>query len=397
MKFEKNNRYFSIAVYVFITCLAIVIATSIIIKIDDAWHFLLSSIGIIYILLEPLIIGLVIAYLLEPIVDFYDIRCRKITFKNIFHTNKKPHLKNSKEKRWHTRTMPTLLTFITLCMIIGLFALMIRMNIEQISSDFSIASLKESMTYYLAYFEEMISGVTKIINEMGIFETPPKFVEQIYSAVNQFVVHLYLNIMASLSDIGIHAMNWLLAFVIAFYLLQDKERCLAVNNRILSRLLHTHYPKLKRFAKEVDSVFTGYIRGEVLDSIIMTILTSVALMFIQLDFAIIIGIISGIFNLIPYFGPIVGFALAVIIGLLDSNPMKAVYGAIAIIIIQQIDGWIIVPKIVGDCVKLHPVIVLLVILIGGNLFSLWGMLLAVPFTALIRLICIYCMPEIFGE
>ena len=149
--------------------------------------------------------------------------------------------------------------------------------------------------------------------------------------------------------------------------------------------------------RDVDHILAGYIRGEVIDAIIIVILTSGALLVIQLDFAIIIGIISGIFNLIPYFGPIVGFVLAIIIGLLDTNPMKALYGAIAILIIQQIDGWFIVPKVVGDCVKLHPILVLLAILIGGNLFGLIGMLIAVPVAAFIRLLLIRMLPGLFGE
>ena len=89
--------------------------------------------------------------------------------------------------------------------------------------------------------------------------------------------------------------------------------------------------------------------------------------------------------------------LSIIIGVLDPYPMKALYGAIAILIIQQIDGWIIVPKIVGECVKLHPVVVLLAILIGGNLFGLIGMLIAVPIAAFIRLLLSHYVPEIFGK
>ena len=134
---------------------------------------------------------------------------------------------------------------------------------------------------------------------------------------------------------------------------------------------------------------------EVMDSILMVILTSGALLLIRLDFAIIIGVIAGIFNLIPYFGPIVGFGLAVIIGLLDPEPIKALYAAIAILIIQQIDGWFIVPKVVGNCVKLHPIVVLLAILVGGNLFGLIGMLLAVPAAAFIRLLLCYWKPGLF--
>lgn len=395
MKIEKNNHYFNIAVYVFLTCIAIVITTCLILNIKIVVQFIWNIVGIIYILFEPLVIGIVIAYLLDPIVDFYDKKWHSASITKWYNIHKQPHFINEKEKRWHMRTVPTLLTFLSLFCFAGLFVLLIGMNIEQVSGSFFSKDIKGNISYYVAYFEKMISNVTRLFNEVGLFKESTKIIEYVYGTLNQLVINIYTRVMRSLSDVGLHAMNWLLALVIAFYLLQDKARCLALNNHLWKYLLKKHYEPTKSFAWDVDQVFAGYIRGEVIDSIIMTILTSAALMIVRLDFAIIIGIISGIFNLIPYFGPIVGFSLAIIIGLLDTNPMKAVYGAIAIIIIQQIDGWIIVPRIVGDCVKLHPVVVLLAILIGGNLFGLIGMLLAVPVTALIRLLLLRMVPELF--
>ena len=397
MKLEKNNRYFNIAVYTFCTCIAIIIATCILLRLNLVWQIIKLGLGIVYTLLEPLIIGIVIAYLLDPIVDFYECRWHKIASSNKFQRHKQLHSNEVKNKRWHTRTMPTLLTFLTVISIIGVFILMIMINVDQISGSFTLSSLKESMTYYVAYFEEMINSFMTFTNELGILQERAAFIQDIYDAINRFVLSLYIHFINGLTEMGIHAMNWLLAFVVAFYLLQDKARCLALSDRIFNHLCGKHYRGIKSLAKDVDIVFTGYIRGEVIDSIIIAILTSIALTLIDLDFAIIIGIISGIFNLIPYFGPIVGFILSIIIGILDPNPMKAIYGAVAILIIQQIDGWIIVPKIVGDCVNLHPIVVLLAILIGGHLFGLVGMLLAVPVAAFIRLLLIRYMPEIFGE
>lgn len=397
MKFEKNNRYFNIAVYTFCTCMAIIIATCILLRLNMIFKIIKIVLGIIYTLLEPLIIGIIIAYLLDPIVNFYEYRWHKIASSNKFQRYKQPHLDEVKKKRWHTRTMPTLLTFLTVISIIGIFILIIIMNVEQISGNFTLSSLKESITYYIVYFEQMINNFTAFISQLGLLQERAGFIQGIYDAINRFVFSIYTHFINGLTDIGIHAMNWLLAFVVAFYLLQDKARCLALSDRVFIHLCGKHYNRIKSLTKDVDSVFTSYIRGQVIDSIIVAVLTSVALTLIRLDFAIIIGIISGIFNLIPYFGPVVGFVLSIIIGVLDPNPMKALYGAIAIFIIQQIDGWFIVPKIVGDCVKLHPVVVLLAILIGGNLFGLIGMLLAVPIAAFIRLLLVHYVPEIFGE
>ena len=274
---------------------------------------------------------------------------------------------------------------------------MIQMNMEQVAGSFSLSELEAGIENYVAYFENMIGGITQFTERMGIIKGQG-LIERLYDEVNRFVLYLYNDFTSGLLGFGVHALNWLLAIVIAFYLLQDKAHFLTFTHRVLRYILKEHhYEYVKDLGQDIDAILSGYIRGEVIDAIIIVILTSGALLAIQLDFAIIIGIIAGIFNLIPYFGPIVGFVLAIIIGLLDANPMKALYGAIAILIIQQIDGWFIVPKVVGECVKLHPVVVLLAILIGGNLFGLIGMLLAVPVAAFIRVLLIRLCPQLFNE
>lgn len=393
MKLEKNNRYFNIAAYAVIASLIIVLEIFILINFTSLWQWIKVTLILSVHLLEPLIFGLVIAYLLDPIVVFYEKRWLWLHRKSKFHLGKRNLIES--KKRWPMRTVPTLLAFLTLLGVIGLFILMIRMNVEQVAGSFSLATLKESMTGYLAYFEKMITDVTQFTNTFGILDKGQGIIERFYSWINEWILKLYNEFTASLVTLSVRAMNGLLAFVVAFYLLQDKALCLETCKGFIKRVLKAkHAKQIIDFGKDIDLVLSGYIRGEVIDSAIIVILTSGALMLIQMDFAIIIGLISGVFNLIPYFGPIVGFGLAIIIGLLDPNPMKALYGAIAILMIQQIDGWFIVPKIVGDSVKLHPVVVLLVILIGGNLFGLIGMLLAVPLAAFIRLLILRLFPPL---
>lgn len=395
MKLQKNNRYFNIAAYAVISCLIVVLGVFILLNFSQVWKWIKEIVALIYVLIEPLLIGFVLAYLLDPIVIFYESKWHHIKRKKKFHVLRDTRLK--KEKRWHMRTVPTLFAFLSVLCVVGLFILMIQMNIGQVAGEFSLSGLGANLEGYVAYFEDIIGDISRFTNEMGITKGQG-LMEQIYASVNAFVLGIYNDLSRGLLAFGIHAMNWLLAVVVAFYLLQDKEKILAFVHKVLRYILKGEkYDKVSTLGKDVDSVLSDYIRGEIIDAIIILILTSGSLILIRLDFAIIIGIIAGIFNLIPYFGPIVGLILAIFIGLLDPNPMKALYGAIAILIIQQIDGWFIVPKIVGDCVKLHPIVVLLAILIGGNLFGLIGMLIAVPTAALIRLLLIHMIPELFSE
>ena len=138
-------------------------------------------------------------------------------------------------------------------------------------------------------------------------------------------------------------------------------------------------------------VLSGYIRGQLTDSLIMGVLIGISVAIIGIDFPIIIGMIAGIANVIPYFGPIIGMIPAALMGLISDNPMKALYACITLLILQQIDGAIIAPKVVGESVDVHPVAVVVSILIGGSLFGLLGMLVAVPIAALVKLLLIRFM------
>ena len=401
MKIQRNNHYFTIAFYAVGATLVAFVGILAMLRLNEVWKAICKLVYLGYELLKPLIIGFIISYLLDPIVKFYENKCHQIQRNRVSHSkNKKKQMTSDLDhlKRWQIRTLPTFFTFLSVIVVLGLFILIIVMNVEAVSGNFSFLSIKESIRKYFIYFENVLDGVNRFTNEMGILRGQEDIVQKIYGVINAFVIRISNQLINYLTTIGLNTMNLILAFVIAFYLLQDKERCMAVVKKISYTLLK---PKIYRhvmvLCHDIDYIFSGYIRGQIIDGMVVAVLTSLALTIIQLDFAIIIGVIAGIFNLIPYFGPIVGLVLAIIIGILDPNPMKALYGAGAILIIQQIDGWIIVPKIVGECVKLHPVIVLLAILIGGNLFGLLGMLIGVPIAAFIRLVLLRYVTELFPD
>ena len=128
------------------------------------------------------------------------------------------------------------------------------------------------------------------------------------------------------------------------------------------------------------------MRGQLVEACFVGVLSVIVLYFIGIDYALIIGIIAGICNMIPYIGPIIGTILAVIIALLSGQPIKAIWVIIGMLVIQQVDNSLLAPKIVGDSVGLHPVFIMLAIIIGGNVGGLLGMLIAVPVTASLKIL-----------
>ena len=116
----------------------------------------------------------------------------------------------------------------------------------------------------------------------------------------------------------------------------------------------------------------------------MSVLFSAAFLIVRLPHGILLGLISGFSNIIPYFGAVTAFLLAVMAGLFSGTPIKAVYASVFILLLQQIDSLYIVPKVVGKRLELHPVLVLLSLAVFGRMFGFWGLLFAVPLGALCK-------------
>ncbi|MEG0706260.1 MAG: AI-2E family transporter [Cellulosilyticaceae bacterium] len=414
MKFENNNKYFTIAVYIVASTLVVIGIGIALMNIQVIWGGLVKIITRILELLKPLIIGIAIAYLLDPIVEFYANKCKWNPLCRIKHKkeknnlNKNSHQKNNKlekdnpmqenplKEKNTSRTMGTFLTVMTLIAIIGLFILIIALNVNAVLDSKRVEGLMAGIHQYIQYFQNMLENITGVVDNFNLSANNTQILGRIYGAVDQITTGLTDKILETLKGLGGNAISIGLGIVVAFYLVQDKPRLLKGWNKTLDFVLPG---KIRREARNVgqdmDYVFSGYIRGQLIDAVIMAVLTSLALTLIRLDFAIIIGIIAGVFNIIPYFGPVVGFVLAGIIGSIGPDPQKGVYAMVAVLILQQIDGWFIVPKVIGNSVKLHPVVVLLAIVIGGELFGLLGILLGVPIAAFIRVTMIRYMGNIF--
>ncbi|HAX73389.1 MAG TPA: AI-2E family transporter [Firmicutes bacterium] len=178
-------------------------------------------------------------------------------------------------------------------------------------------------------------------------------------------------------------LNTVATIILTFYFLKDKERIFSTLNKIGFVLFKpTVHNQVKSFFIDLDKVFGGFIFGQLLDALFVGIASATLLLIIGHPFALMIGLVAGITNIIPYVGPLIGAALAFLLGLFTSINM-AVLGFILLIAYQQIDGYFIQPKILGDNVGLDPVWIFIAILIGGSYFGALGMIISVPLVALI--------------
>lgn len=187
-----------------------------------------------------------------------------------------------------------------------------------------------------------------------------------------------------------YTFNILLAPVLAFYFLNDLENIKITVKKWMPEENFTEYWEL---GKKINAVLTSFIRGHLILVFVVGVLTSLAMAFLGLEYAVMLGIIAGLAELVPYFGPLIGAVPAVIVGLLQSKWM-AVKVLLAILIVQQLEGNIIAPKILGKSVGLHPLVVILGLVAGAKLAGVAGMLLAVPAAATFKIIITFLYEKV---
>ena len=174
--------------------------------------------------------------------------------------------------------------------------------------------------------------------------------------------------------------------IFAVYFLLDGER-ISIYWKRAFRLIagEKAEDKLKAFAQDADQAFSGYIRGQFLDAFVLGLVSAVVLLIAGIPSAIVIGLLMGIGNLIPYVGPLVGYASLIVICLLEGNITKLIIGIICLAVLMFLDGNVLNPKLLSNSVKVHPLLVVAALIGGGALGGLLGMIVAVPVAALLKL------------
>lgn len=302
-------------------------------------------------ILKPFIFSIILAYLLNPIVQVF-------------------------EKRKIRRIFSVLIVYLLFLGVILVFALIL---IPRLIKDIKVLVIN------LPYYSQQIQGMVKGFQETYINSNLPQGIKDV---IDESIVNfqdLIIVTLQSILDSVVNAFSKILSIiivpVIVFYLLKDAEY---FKKQSLLWLPKKHRNKVILLFRDIDNAFGRFIRGQIIVATFVGILTTTALSIINVKYAVFLGLFAGIANVIPYFGPIIGLVPTVLFALFDS-PAKALYAAAAFILIQQIESGILTPKIIGESVGVHPVYVILSLFVGGKLMGIAGMILAVPVFVAIKL------------
>lgn len=225
--------------------------------------------------------------------------------------------------------------------------------------------------FVLKFLRNFLGGSSGDFNGaaiIGVIED--KFNEVISSVVAPRNI---LNIAKTLVDI-------LTAFVITFYLLKDKVKA---GNAVLSVFPYGWREFLIETYIEVERVFKSFVSGQIIIALFVGTAETIGLWLLDAPYPILLGLVGGISNMIPYFGPFIG-AVPATIAMILVSPMKALFVILLFVLVQQIDNNFISPKIIEGKLGIHPVITILSVFVGGEFFGIAGMLLAVPIYAILR-------------
>ncbi|MDF2928158.1 MAG: hypothetical protein K0Q75_396 [Anaerospora sp.] len=318
--------------------------------------WLLTKVTSIYL---PVILALILSFLLNSVVDCFV----------------------SLPKRWGKRQMPrsiaVLLSFVVAIFAIVLAALFIVFPFIQEFDKFVIdlPGLVRRIQFLLVVIEQQATA-------MELPDNVRDLLNQGIANMASFSVEMAKRILNAVFGFASQAVELVVVPVLTYYLLKDWR---SLQSGLINAFSVQYRQQLQNVTNEMGNVISGYIRGQIVISIIMGILVFSGMYLLGVDYPLVLGLLATLTETIPIVGPIIGAIPAILLAYIAA-PALAVKVIIFYILIQQIENHLIVPNIMGHTIDLHPILVVVSLLIGGHIYGVVGMMLAVPVTALLRVI-----------
>lgn len=371
MKNQRFKPYIYWGVTAVLVIAACVMFAFLLLKIKDVK----AAIRLVNGILTPIIYGAVLAYLLTPVYNWTYRQMRKLTEKKF------------KKEKVHNRIGRLMATTVSLALLLAVVIGLIWLLLPQLISSIMgvVDSLPANVDNFSRWLAQLLKDNPDI--EATVMSNYDKGFDMLQKYLNTELMPNLDKVIGGVSSGVISVLvvfkNILIGLIVMVYLLNIKETfatqgkkviygvlSVRMANRVIEKIRYTH------------QVFGGFIIGKLLDSLIIGIICFVCTNFMKMPYALLVSVIIGVTNIIPFFGPFIGAVPATILILL-VNPMKALYFVIFVFLLQQFDGNILGPKILGDSTGISSFWVLFSILLFGGVFGFVGMIIGVPTFAVI--------------
>lgn len=361
MKVNWNNKYTTIAIYSFLVAVSIILFYLAISQVS----IFTDKLDSIIVIMQPFIIGFSIAYIINFLLEFYENK--------VFETKYIKRL-NLKSKRG----LGIVLSYITAFFIISM---VVKFLLPQLID--SVVGLVNDIPTYINNVTELVS---KAIKELNIEDQYSRTLMDNFNNLVNYIIRFVTNLIPALggfvAKIASSIWNVILGIIVSVYLLIDKEKLCALSKKVTYGLLPEDYANnLIKLVHKSNYTFGRFLIGKIIDSLIIGILTFIILTIFKMPYTVLVSVIVGITNIIPFFGPFIG-AIPSFIIILFVSPVQSVWFLLIILFIQQLDGNVIGPKILGDSIGISAFWILFSILVAGKVLGLVGMIIGVPLFAI---------------
>ena len=338
--------------------------------------------GKLFSILAPILYGMGMAYLLAPIVNFLE--------RNILRLRDALEKKRGKSFRIHKGWLRAASIFLTWAAMLVLLYLLFNMLVPELVD--SVTTLVNNLESYYKTTYDWVSGLLsdnpKLTELAGSFynEASQWLTTKLLPGLQTAVTNFTGSLVTGVWSILVFAKNFLIGIIVSVYLLAAKEKSAARCCKLLYGVLPEDKAAFTvRGFRRVDYIFSGFVRGKLLDSLIIGILCFIGCSILKMPYTPLVSVIVGVTNVIPFFGPFLGAIPCALLILLVS-PLKCLYFVIFIFLLQQLDGNVIGPKILGDSTGISSIWVIVAILIGGGFGGVLGMFLGVPIFACLQVL-----------
>ncbi|EEH99014.1 MULTISPECIES: AI-2E family transporter [Clostridium] len=361
MKVNWNSKYTTIAIYSFIVAISVILFY---LAISQVTIFT-DKLDSILVVMQPFIIGFSIAYIVNFLLNFYENK--------VFETK---YIKKIKLKS--KRGLAILFSYITTFFIISMF---VKFLLPQLID--SVVGLVNDIPSYIT---NTTNFVNEIIMKLNIEDQYSQVLIDNFNSLVNYIIRFATNLIPALggflASVASSIWNVILGIIVSVYLLIDKEKLCALSKKITYGLFPESYAdEIIKLVDRSNYTFGRFLVGKIIDSLIIGVLTFIILTIFKMPYTILVSVIVGITNIIPFFGPFIG-AIPSFIIILFVSPVQALWFLLIILFIQQLDGNVIGPKILGDSIGISAFWILFSILVAGKLLGIVGMIIGVPLFAI---------------
>ncbi|MGL5540294.1 MAG: AI-2E family transporter [Erysipelotrichaceae bacterium] len=281
-----------------------------------------------------------------------------------------------------TKYRKILSAILAMFIIVGLLILLINIIVPQIAA--SIALFIKELPTYIASAKDLFYTVVEQLNlAQPSLNSVIAYLNALESDLINILSTLLPYIISIAGNLTVSVVNVFIGLVISIYLIISKEQLLSQFDKLLYAFLQSnHYEYFHHVRRQANEIFSGFIAGQLTEALIVGVLCYLGCLILQIPYAPILGVIIGLTNIIPIFGPIFGTIPGALL-ILIIDPIKAIIFVVFVIILQQVESNLIYPRVVGSNIGLSPIWVLLGITLGGGLFGLIGIILGIPVVALV--------------